>query len=268
MSQPQLDQLLQRLWEDFTKINPQAEKIHQLLEARGETVINDHIAFRTLADPRIGMDVIARPFVNCGYTAKGQYHFEQKHLDARHYEHADPNLPKVFISELRLQDFSAALRSTMDRLLDQISPDAIRDPQLCAAGRLWNLSYAEYTALAEESEYAGWLAAFGFCANHFTVFVNALKSIRSLSELNDLIKAAGFPLNAEGGEIKGSPDVFLEQSSTLASQVDIRFADGVHRIPGCYYEFARRYHLPDGTLFNGFVTTSADKIFHSTDRRT
>lgn len=268
MSHPHLDQLLQRLWKEFTEINPQAATIHQLLEARGETVINDHIAFRTFADPRIGIDVIARPFVNSGYTAQGQYHFEQKHLDARHYEHVDPNLPKVFISELRLQDFSPGLRSTISRLLDQVAPEVLSDPQLCAAGRPWTLSHAEYAALAEESEYAGWLAAFGFCANHFTVFVNSLKSIQTLSELNDLIKAAGFPLNAEGGEIKGSPDVFLEQSSTLASQVNVRFSDGVHCIPGCYYEFARRYHLPDGKLFHGFVTTSADKIFHSTDRRT
>ena len=37
------------------------------------------------------------------------------------------------------------------------------------------------------------------------------------------------------------------------------------RVPSCYYEFARRYPLPSGELFQGFVPASADKIFESTD---
>jgi len=61
--------------------------------------------------------------------------------------------------------------------------------------------------------------------------------------------------------------VYLEQSATLAAPVDVEFSDGVRRIPGCYYEFARRYPLPNGTLYTGFVERSADKIFESTDRR-
>ena len=42
------------------------------------------------------------------------------------------------------------------------------------------------------------------------------------------------------------------------------------RIPSCYYEFARRYPLPSGEVFQGFVPESADTIFESTDvtRRT
>jgi hypothetical protein len=49
--------------------------------------------------------------------------------------------------------------------------------------------------------------------------------------------------------------------------VDVPFADGTHRVPSCYYEFARRHPLPSGELFQGFVPASADKIFHSTDAR-
>jgi hypothetical protein len=261
-----LKDLFQRLWNDFTEINPQAESIHRLLESRGEVIVNDHVAFRTLSDPRINIDVIARPFLEAGYTRCGEYAFDQKKLDARHYEHPAPHAPKVFISELRMHEFSVDLQKTLRELVDQVSVETLQDPQLCAAGRPWMLTYPEYEALAAESEYAGWMAAFGFRANHFTVLVNALRRIDGLAELNNLIKQAGFPLNSEGGEIKGSPEVFLEQSSTLASQIEVRFRDGVHRIPGCYYEFARRYPLPDGKLFGGFVAKSADKIFQSTDR--
>jgi hypothetical protein len=111
------------------------------------------------------------------------------------------------------------------------------------------------------------LAAFGFRANHFTVDVNALKTFDNLESLNSFLKANGIQLNTSGGEIKGSPRVFIEQSSTLSGEVTVQFADGAKTIPACYYEFARRYTLPNGKLFSGFVAKSADKIFESTDRR-
>ena len=74
-------------------------------------------------------------------------------------------------------------------------------------------------------------------------------------------------MNAVGVEIKGTQDVYLEQSSTLAYPVKVSFADRDETIPGCYYEFARRYPMPDGKLFQGFLPDSADKIFESTDYR-
>lgn len=260
-------ELLARLWTDFSQINPQAKVIHSLLEERGELIVNDHVAFRTFGDPRVGIDVIAKPFVAAGYREAETYHFEQKKLDARHYEHEDPYLPKVFVSELRLHECSELLQQTVANLLDQIPESVLARPDLCIAGRPWDLSFELASLLANESEYAGWMAAFGFRVNHFTVSVNHLRSVATLQELNELIKNAGFPLNAEGGEIKGGPDVLLEQSSTLAPPVSVLFEGKTHTVPGCYYEFAKRYPLPSGKMFSGFVPQSADKIFHSTDRR-
>jgi hypothetical protein len=73
-------------------------------------------------------------------------------------------------------------------------------------------------------------------------------------------------LNKAGGVIKGTPEQFLEQSSTMAVPVHVKFTDGTFEIPGCYYEFAKRYALPNGKLYTGFVAASADKIFESTNR--
>jgi hypothetical protein len=168
---------------------------------------------------------------------------------------------------LELNELSEGLKETVIGLIDQIPAEAFDRDDLCISGRLWELEYSTYERLVKESEYAGWLSAFGFCANHFTVLVNELTTLSGLGELNEFLKENGFPLNASGGEIKGSPDVYLEQSSTLAAEIDVPFADGVHRIPSCYYEFARRYEQPDGRLFTGFIAQSADKIFESTDRR-
>ena len=98
---------------------------------------------------------------------------------------------------------------------------------------------------------------------------NALQTFESLAQLNGFLLEAGYELNggdtAEGA-IQGSAAQLLEQSSTRADRLTWAFADGEAEIRSCYYEFAKRYETPDGALFDGFVPTSADTIFESTDR--
>ncbi|MEZ4383740.1 MAG: DUF1338 domain-containing protein [Nannocystaceae bacterium] len=265
-----LDDLFARLWSDYVAINPQAATIHALLRARGEAVVNDHIALRTFAGPELGLDVLARGFVDLGYVAAGDYRFARKRLRARHYRHPDPARPLVFISELEVDRCSPALAAIVGDLLAQAAaiPDLRARWDLAAAGRPWApVARGAYDALAEESEYAAWLAAFGLRANHFTVSVDALRTVPSLEALCDLVVGAGIPLSDAGGVIKGSPAALLEQASTRAAPVEVRFADGPSTVPGCYYEFARRYADADGQRFTGFIADSADRLFESTDRR-
>lgn len=259
--------LFATLWQQYVDITPDAGRIHALLEQRGERIVNDHIALRTFGVPTLGIDVVARAFVAGGYRPAGQYDFARKKLSARHYEHPDPALPKVFISELRVGEFSPGLRETVANLVAQVPAGVTERADLPACGRPWAVSHGAYLELLAESEYAAWMAAFGYRANHFTVDVGALRTLGSVEELNQLLVERGFELNDSGGAIKGSPAEFLEQSSTRARSVPVEFSDRTADIRSCYYEFARRYRRPDGTLFNGFVTQSADKLFESTDAR-
>jgi hypothetical protein len=102
-------------------------------------------------------------------------------------------------------------------------------------------------------------------ANHFTVSVNHLHNFETVADINQLLKDNGFKVNGSGGEVKGSPEDLLEQSSTMADRVPVQFSDQEATIPSCFYEFALRYPKPDGSLYNGFVAASADKIFESTN---
>src|SRR5690606_38986680 len=103
-------------------------------------------------------------------------------------------------------------------------------------GRLWDTpSYEIYEQLRAESEYAAWFYVYGFCANHFTVYVNYLETFKGLADLNDFLISKGFSMNSSGGIIKGSPSVFLEQSSILADSLKVSFKEEVYEIPGCYY---------------------------------
>ncbi|MSR77128.1 MAG: DUF1338 domain-containing protein [Candidatus Omnitrophica bacterium] len=266
-----LDQLLQKLWMDYSSMNQQAGAIHRALEKRGEKVVNDHLAFRTLNLSKVGIDVLAEPFLKFGYkdaSGKG-YFFKEKKLFARHYEHSDSNQPKVFISELLVEEFSPTLQKTVKDMIDQVPDKLTQTEDFLISGFAWKpVSWQVYQDLLKESEYAAWVAAFGFRVNHFTVSYNALTSFKDFPDLNGFVKGAGFSLNAAGGEIKGSKDVYLEQSSTLAHPVEVQFSDRKAVIPACYYEFARRYPMPNGKLFQAFLPDSADKIFESTNFRT
>ena len=49
-----IQEFYDHLWADYVAMTPQAEKIKNAFEAEGETVLNDHVAFRTLALEPIG----------------------------------------------------------------------------------------------------------------------------------------------------------------------------------------------------------------------
>lgn len=261
-----LSNILDGLWQDYVGTNPPAQKIHDLFTSAGEQVVNDHIALRTFNAPQVSATVIAEIFTSTGYRIKEKYTFDAKKLSAMHLEHQDPDLPLIFISELRLEEFDPYIRRIIQQLIQQIPPEYTKDPSFLFHGRPWSVSYCDYLVLKEKSEYAAWLAAFGFRANHFTVSVNHLKKLNSMQLVNNFLKEKGIHLNDSGGEIKGSAKDLLEQSSTIAYNKAVTFSDQKATIPACYYEFALRHKKPDGTLFRGFVTDSADKIFESTDK--
>jgi Domain of unknown function (DUF1338) len=258
--------MFEKMWKDYTDLNPSVLNVHKVFTDRRETVVNDHVAFRTYNDPRIGLKQYSQFFLKNGYTKKGEYSFKVKKLYAEHFEHADSKMPKIFISELLTEQLSESAQSIIRKLIAQMDFKKVQNDDFCISGRAWSVSYQDYQTLLNESEYAAWMSAFGFRVNHFTVLVNELKTFQSLNEVNTALKTAGIPLNTAGGEIKGSEAIGLAQSSTLASPVSVAFTDGTYKIPGCYYEFAHRFPV-NGVLYSGFVEQSADKIFESTNVR-
>ncbi|MFQ3206058.1 MAG: hypothetical protein ACI9IT_000192 [Glaciecola sp.] len=262
-----INKLFQGLWDDYIKITPSASKIHQLLEAKTgmPDIINDHIALRTFNLESVNLNKLAAHFLALGYEQKGDYDFATKKLTAKHFEHPDSKHPKVFISELSVDELSETAQEIINKMVSSIDPQAIESDNFLYSGTHWVVSHDDYKTLLAESEYAAWMAAWGYRANHFTVSVNHLNRIDDLTEVNDVLKQAGFKLNTSGGEIKGGEDVCLAQSSTMADSSEVVFADSTVSIPSCFYEFAQRYKMVNGEYYQGFVTASADKIFESTN---
>ncbi|MFN8258453.1 MAG: DUF1338 domain-containing protein [Bacteroidales bacterium] len=260
-------EIFNKLWEIYKLQNPSVTKIYRLFSSEGENIENDHIAFRTFNHPKTNIDILAKTFTNVGYHVAGEYFFKEKKLKAVHFENNSiEGAPKVFISELILEQCSGFLRQTITDLIEKIPVYELQRSDLIMAGNLFGKpSHTTYQKLREESEYAAWLYVYGFRANHFTVSVNSLKKFNTIEKVNHFLKNNGLKINLSGGEIKGTPEMLLQQSSTLADIIEVEFLEGIFEIPACYYEFALRYKDKNGELYNGFHEKSADKIFESTN---
>ena len=262
----QIEQWLTTMWENYLSLNPDARRIYQLFSrCNNDVVVNDHIALRTFNLDKVALNQIAYPFLQAGFKEKESYDFKQKKLRAKHFKHPHPAMPKVFISELLIEQFSDSFQAVIHEVVDAIDNNTVQKNSFCFSGVHWLIKADIYRALLRESDYAAWVYALGYRPNHFTISVNHLKSHDSLEQVNDFVVKNGFKLNESGGLIKGTVDIGLKQSSTIASQIPVEFEDEILLVPGCFYEFAERFKQEDGELYQGFVAASADKIFESTD---
>jgi hypothetical protein len=254
--------------------------------ANASDIENDHIAFRTIGVPFLGIQSLEKIFLHYGYQKREQYYFPSKKLDAFWYAPPAPEYPRIFISELRVKDLSNAAQQIIYSYTNEIIADPVDaiDVNNAAAvdtflhSGLWRLPTVEdFTALAKESEYAAWVIYNRYYLNHFTVSVHNLKpGYNTVAAFNAFLERNGFTLNDAGGKIKISADGNLLQSSTVAEMLDAVFAEGkMHRISGSYVEFAERKVLPQFADMpaleikrehrrEGFEASNADKIFEST----
>ena len=178
-------ELFDDMWDLYARVNPQVVRVKELMEEHeGGSVKNDHIALRTFNHPRINRHVLAKPFLDSGYKETEDLAFEKKKLDATYYLHDDEDLTRVFISELKLEEFSPELQATIDRLVDEIPDEAIERFDFCNYGIPWNMITKEtYDFLKTESEYAAWVATFGFIVNHLRLVLRIVIRLKILNKL-------------------------------------------------------------------------------------
>lgn len=247
---------------------------------------NDHIAFRTICVPFLGIQSLEKIFLHYGFEKKDHYYFPAKKLDAYWYAPPSAEYPRIFISELRVQDLSEDAQNIIHSYTDEITYDSVLKVNLDNAGEvdqflhsgLWRIPTLEdYLTLSKESEYVAWVIYNRYYLNHFTISVHNLKEgYNTIADFNIFLERNGFTLNDSGSKIKVSPDGNLLQSATVAEMIEATFANGVkHRISGSYVEFAERKvlkqfeHLPSSAIKpehrrEGFEANNADKIFEST----
>ncbi|MEM9412308.1 MAG: DUF1338 domain-containing protein [Planctomycetota bacterium] len=290
-----LDKILQGLMQRYENRVPNVRQIidcmvrSNLIECSSD-IENDHIAFRTLGVPQLGIRSLEKVFLHHGYQRRDAYRFEKKKLDAYWYSPPEKHFPRIFISELRVDALSLDAQKIINSYTSEVVTDPVDQLDLDDADQviqflhqpLWRTpTWADYEFLSNESEYAAWVIYNRYYLNHFTISVHNLPGdFGRLAEFNDFLEKHGFQLNDSGGKIKSSTDGLLLQSSTVAEMIEAEFSDGasgveLHDIAGSYVEFAERLVLPEFNSLRrselkrehrreGFEAANADKIFEST----
>ncbi|KAL4451426.1 hypothetical protein ABPG77_009498 [Micractinium sp. CCAP 211/92] len=275
-----LSGMLAPYWES----TPTAEAAVNCLEERyPQSLIGfDHLAFRTFGVEGLGIASVARLFTDFGYTRRDALDFPAKKLRAYWYSPPDPDLPRVFISELKVEELSPEAQAVVLKYAGGPAAAALLGkygPMSSLLGvQPWcTPSLDDWELLSQESEYAAWVLVHGYALNHTTIAVHRLEGHEGgLAALNTFLQEQGFVLNDSGGITKASPDGRLLQSSTVADRVSYCFCGGeTQLVPGAYIEFAERLVLPQFAGMqprevgeqhrrDGFETASADRIFEST----
>lgn len=286
-----LDIVLNDLFDHYRKNVADVDKITNALLEKGvvnsqDDIVNDHIAFRTLGVPNLGIASFEKIFLAYGYTKRDYFYFEGKKLDAYWFAPPSEGYPRIFVSELRVHELSPEAQAIINKYTAPITSDPVDDIDLSNGKEaaaflqkpLWDLPTSEeYQTLLKESEYAAWVIYNRYYLNHYTISIHELKDgYNTLEEFNDFLLSIGVKLNNSGGVIKTSEDGLLRQSSTVSALYNASFADGkVLEIAGSYVEFAERSVLPaykdlpkheitSKHRRDGFETNNADKIFEST----
>ena len=286
-----LTHILESLFATYKDRVPYVKKItkamidNKLVSSQSE-IINDHIAFRTLGVKNLGLKSFEKIFLHYGYKKRDFYRFNKKKLNAYWYSPPEYNLPRIFISELCVNELSNKCQQIIGSYINNIENDPVDDVNLNDVKEvisffrkpLWDLpSLKDYKILLKESEYASWVIYNRYYLNHYTISVHELpEGYNTLEEFNDFLLNLGIKLNDSGGLLKTSKDGLLKQSSTIANRVLAKFKNYEESyIAGSYVEFAERKVLPEYTSLksskikslhrrDGFETGNADLIFEST----
>ena len=216
-----ITQILDALFKVYSERVPDVLKITKEMVSKGivssqNDIVNDHIAFRTMGVPNLGIGSFEKIFLAHGYIRRDFYHFKQKKIDAFWYESPSSELPRIFISELKVETFSKKIQKLIKSYTNSVTTDPIDDLDLedpkqvinYLLNPLWKLpSINDYELLLEESEYAAWVIYNRYYLNHYTISVHNLpQPYNQLESFNSFLVDIGIKLNTSGGVIKTSAD--------------------------------------------------------------
>ena len=292
-----ISEFLRRLWDDYASRVTYARVYEEMLTDLGGNLVNDHIAFRTFAltvnGHYLGVDNLKRVFEALDFEEKGAIEFPETHLFARYVQHAEPDFPRIFISELKVDELGSeiaeAIRQSVagyQQLFSDEDVEALRrldEADTAPAGLLektvrlftqvpWGpVSESVVKRVNAASQYGAWVLLHGYNVNHFTGYVNrhGVEQVGNIDALIAEMKKRGVPMKSE---IEGAPGSKLRQTSTEAVRVPVQVIgdDGKTKQiewTYAYMEYAERGEVEENgkrVLFQGFLGPQAAGLFEMT----
>ena len=291
-------ELWQRLWLDYREQVCYARAYQEMMESSGGTFANDHIAFRSLrltvdtpeGKINLGIAYLDEIVTRLGYRPVNVYEFPEQHLFAQHYAVPDDStLPKLFISELKVDELPAAVVSAIRQtvgwqsgydlslwsrlsIFEKLESQEIVSLMQPRFQRIWGPPYlSTLEAVNQVSQYGAWVLLHGYRVNHFTAYVNRQNSMAypNLDLTIQGLKQLGVPMKST---IEGSDETGLRQTATQPVLESVTVIDDAMdcpmqiQWPYAYFELAQRYPLgADSTeVFEGFLSPQAAHLFAMT----
>ncbi len=294
--------LVERLWGQYIERVPCAKQYAVMVTGKGGKVVIDHIAFRTFnahtGEQPEGIRAIRHILNFLGYKPAAKYSFPKKKLKAAHFEHPDECLPKIFVSQLDVNELpewaQKAINNTVNNTTYLITDKSIELLRILEENgvlpseaaeylinnlmqyfrRAWNIPLKEdVLKLNDISQYGAWVLLHGNSVNHFAVLTN-YQNIPEWPDLEITAKAL-----AEAGiqmmeHIEGESGGKLRQIATHAvkEEVKVKGDSGIESMTWtyAYFELAQRNYVEENgkqILFNGFMGEQANHLFDMTRTR-
>ncbi len=292
--------LINKLWEQFLERVPYARQYADLMIEKGGKVVIDHIAFRTFnthtGEQPEGIRAIKHILNFLGYVQVKKYKFAKHNLSSTHFEHPNESLPKIFVSQLEVNELPVWAQSIINDTVHN-TYYLLSDRSLELLGRLEKNKFLPYEAadyliedlaqyfrrpwniplkkdvlkINDVSQFGAWVLIHGNAVNHFAVLVNDqnIEEWPDLETTGNALIRAGIPMK---DTIEGDPGSTLRQTATLASkeEVDVKdeavFENMVWTY--AYLELTERNYIEvEGTrkLFSGFIGNQANQLFNLTE---
>jgi hypothetical protein len=295
--------LINNLWQQYTRRVSYASLYAEMVNERGGKVVHDHLAFRSFntntGEQPAGTRAFGHLLEMLNYRRSGKYKFPKMMASAVHYEHPDPLLPKIFVSQLEVDELpvwaqkiiKATVFDTPYLLSDQAielmnilnsqgsitneAAEILTEELTGYFRRPWELPPREdLLKINDVSQYAAWTLLHGNSVNHFAAFTN-LQHVPEWPDIEATCMAmakAGIPMK---DELEGEKGSILRQSATQAVKETISFSNEEGDIEEmdwtyAYYEFTERgYVISDEgeKLFTGFISDQATHLFKMTQTR-
>jgi hypothetical protein len=295
-----LVKLLDSLWERYRSRMEYVRQYEDLIQSHQASFFNDHIAFRTIAlqKPLAGIFRISRIFEALGYQAANAYEFPDKHLSSIHYQHLNPRLPKLFITQLKTWELSLKSQRIIQKTLkshelplEEGVLDALYKLESMAQKKReillkkiiryfrelpWDLPQKkDVLELDQETQYGAWVLIHGYDVNHFTALVGShgVPALEDIEKVVHEMRRVGIPMKKE---IEGEPGSKLRQSSTESVMVEGWVKEGKKKVKMpwsyAYFEIAERPLFKNpitGAMerFEGFLGSQATHLFDMTKVR-
>ncbi len=261
--------IINHLWQTYLDKVLAAQQICALFN---EKLILDHFAIIDLPGPHSGIPLLKQIFTSIGFIEAGSGYLPDKQNDfiwlrEENCENkiAQEVLPQIVIADFRLHELPQSVRNVIAKYIQPISPlplleikelvAAVENGDISAQPILMNTilnqfncqkwpmpTLRDYQTIKEANELMAWVLVFGRQPNHFGLLIHHLSQFNNLKAFDDYLKVKlNMQFNSRENEIKGSPELGIEQSSTADHLIQVKLEDGVLEIPSPFVEFVWRF---------------------------